>query len=95
MFIPDIKLIDKALVDAIENIFYITNSNEIYLERLVPILKLEFTKNDLIISYNNSIRNIHFYIKKNHGSISKFLKNYSQFKIDTINNKQLLTIISN
>ena len=46
MFIPDIKLIDKALVDAIENIFYITNSNEIYLERLIPILKLEFTKND-------------------------------------------------
>jgi hypothetical protein len=82
MFLIDSKIIDKRIIDAIEHIFFITSAEKIPLNAFVPMLKLEFKQNyPNLQNTNKKNRNIHFYIKKQHKSISNFINTFTEFKI--------------
>jgi hypothetical protein len=90
MFVPDTNEIDKVIENALENIFFITGAEKVQLNRLVPILKYHLKKNDFVIRYNSRIRNVHFYLKKMYGSISQFIRNKTNYIIDTENGNEYL-----
>ncbi len=92
MFVPDSKVIDKQLIDAIEHIFFITSAEKLPLNILVPMLKMEFKKNYEPIYYNKKIRNIHYYIKFKHKSISYFIKNFTGFNLEESKTDSLIYI---
>lgn len=94
MFVPDSKVINKQLIDAIEHIFFITSTEKLPLNIVVPMLKMEFKKNYEPIYYNRKIRNINYYIKKNHKSISNYIKKYTDFKLEESKTENQIFILA-
>ncbi len=86
MFIPSEETINKQIIDSIEHIFFITGAEQISLDSLVPMIKIEFKKNYETLKFNGKVRNIHFFIKTKHKTISNFINNYTDYKIINKNN---------
>jgi hypothetical protein len=60
--------------------------NDLYLE-----IKYQLHKKQFIIKYNNKVRNLKFFFKKTGLSLSKFISEYTDFKIIKEDNKLYIT----
>lgn len=97
-FFPEKNTIDEKVEGYILNAFFITALDKIPLEACIKIVMLEAKKDNFSIKYTNKngqnrIRNFHYYVKKNYGSLSHYIKTaLSQFTIVTIDKNHFIQI---
>lgn len=77
--------LDKNIIYEIDKFFCEAEVDMVLLSDLGNLLKLEIN-NKINLRYNDKVRNINSYIHKTHNSLSKFIKNNTEYKIENIDN---------
>lgn len=78
---PESNVIDNTIKSILDDIFFENTDMYIFLDELIDILKQNILCQGIYIKYNNKIRNISSYLNKNHGSLSKFIANNTDYHI--------------
>tara|TARA_B100000941_G_C28334512_1_gene463366 strand:- start:165 stop:446 length:282 start_codon:yes stop_codon:yes gene_type:complete len=81
LYNPDKAVIDKELIKIIDDIMQDNKNIYIPISEIAIILKYSFHYNNIKIYKNNKVRNIITFIKDNYNSISKFLKQKTNYQI--------------
>tara|TARA_B100001989_G_C24209444_1_gene302338 strand:+ start:156 stop:437 length:282 start_codon:yes stop_codon:yes gene_type:complete len=85
LYNPDKAYIDKELISTIDDIMH--NNKDIYIDlsEIAIILKYSFKNNNIKIYKNKKIRNVISFIKDNYSSISKFIRQKTNYEISNHN----------
>ena len=83
-FTPSNNVIDKKLLDTIEDILF-NNNIELELGQLYIVLNHMLKYSDFVIRHRGKVRNIKTYLHKSYGSLSKFIQKNTTYKIEEIN----------
>lgn len=76
------KEIDNKIITTLDSIYKSNDISLLLLNDVALILKLTLKEDNYNLKYNGKVRNILSYIRHEHKSLSKFIKNKTKYKLE-------------
>ena len=80
-FNPSDNIINKEILDILNDLILNNQGINIHLSEIALILKFAFKQNEFAIKLDGKNRNILTYIKYKHKSLSKYIRSNTKYKI--------------